>query len=85
VELARIGVPMKEIGFSWNLGVNLNLQLLHDLDFETYNDHRMAMAEVVLAIPHKTININNPEVVSKSYPAFWEDLQKLGFAVEKVA
>jgi 3-phosphoshikimate 1-carboxyvinyltransferase len=83
-ELARIGVAMKEIGFSWNLGVNLNLQLLHDLDFETYNDHRMAMAEVVLAIPYKTITINNPEVVAKSYPGFWEDLKQLGFAVESV-
>jgi 3-phosphoshikimate 1-carboxyvinyltransferase len=83
-ELARIGVPMKEIGFSWNLGVNLNLQLLHDLDFDTYNDHRMAMAEVVLAIPYKTITINNPDVVRKSYPGFWDDLKQLGFGVEGV-
>ena len=45
---------------------------------DTYNDHRMAMAfaPLGLIVP---ININNPKVVSKSYPDFWADLQKIGF------
>ena len=45
---------------------------------DTYNDHRMAMAfaPLGLIVP---ININNPKVVSKSYPDFWDDLQKIGF------
>ena len=45
---------------------------------DTYNDHRMAMsfAPLGLRVP---ININNPKVVSKSYPDFWDDLQKIGF------
>lgn len=44
----------------------------------TYHDHRMAMAFAMLAIKTKAIEIQNPEVVSKSYPAFWEELKKVG-------
>jgi 3-phosphoshikimate 1-carboxyvinyltransferase len=82
-ELARIGTPLKEFGLAWNLGINLNLQLLHDLDFETHNDHRMAMSLTPLAIPYRSIIINNPEVVRKSYPVFWDDIQQLGFSIER--
>ena len=45
---------------------------------DTYNDHRMAMAFAPLGL-RVPININNPKVVSKSYPDFWDDLQKIGF------
>lgn len=51
--------------------------------FETYDDHRMAMSLAPLAILHPII-IKNPEVVNKSYPAFWKDLISIGFIVEKV-
>lgn len=48
----------------------------------TYQDHRMAMAFAPLAI--KTpITIQNAEVVSKSYPAFWEDLKSFGFQISE--
>jgi 3-phosphoshikimate 1-carboxyvinyltransferase len=48
----------------------------------TYNDHRMAMAFAPLAL--KTdINIQNAEVVSKSYPNFWNDLKLLGFEISE--
>lgn len=47
---------------------------------ETYQDHRMAMAFAPLAITFP-LAINNPEVVSKSYPDFWKDIQKLGFEI----
>lgn len=46
----------------------------------TYQDHRMAMAFAPLAL--KTpITIQNAEVVSKSYPTFWEDLKSIGFQI----
>lgn len=48
---------------------------------DTYEDHRMAMAFAPLAIKLGKIEINNPQVVSKSYPGFWDDLQKAGFNV----
>jgi len=51
--------------------------------FDTYEDHRMAMAFAPLALLFP-IEINKPEVVTKSYPAFWEDLKKLGFEIEDV-
>ncbi len=48
---------------------------------QTYHDHRMAMAFAMLAIKTKAIEIQNPEVVSKSYPAFWEELEKVGMEI----
>ena len=43
----------------------------------TYDDHRMAMAFAPTALCHEGLTIENPEVVSKSYPGFWEDLKQL--------
>ena len=52
---------------------------------KTYEDHRMAMAFAPAALVRQHgITIANPEVVSKSYPYYWEDLQKAGFSIEKV-
>jgi 3-phosphoshikimate 1-carboxyvinyltransferase len=48
---------------------------------DTYDDHRMAMALAPASIVYKSVLVNNPEVVSKSYPNFWEDLRKVGFQV----
>ena len=48
--------------------------------FDTYEDHRMAMAFAPLAMSGP-IRMNEPEVVVKSYPEFWDDLQKVGFSV----
>lgn len=48
----------------------------------TYNDHRMAMSFAPLAIKFPQIKLQNPEVVDKSYPAFWDDLQQAGFSVD---
>lgn len=46
---------------------------------DTYDDHRMAMAFAIagLATPQGTVTINDPGCVNKTYPAFWDDLQKL--------
>lgn len=51
--------------------------------FKTYEDHRMAMAFAPLAIFGKIL-IEDPFVVEKSYPEFWNDLSKIGFLVKKV-
>lgn len=52
-------------------------------DFDTYKDHRMAMAFAPLGMLFPVI-INEPDVVSKSYPDFWDDLSKLDFEIETV-
>lgn len=48
---------------------------------DTYEDHRMAMSFAPLAIRLGRIGINHPEVVSKSYPHYWNDLRKAGFYI----
>ena len=48
---------------------------------DTYEDHRMAMAFAPLAMKTGGIKINNPQVVSKSYPEYWSDLQSCGFTL----
>ena len=50
---------------------------------DTYEDHRMAMAFAPAALKLKNIRINNPQVVSKSYPGFWNDLKKAGFIISE--
>jgi 3-phosphoshikimate 1-carboxyvinyltransferase len=51
---------------------------------ETYHDHRMAMAFAPLAIPFGALSVNDPMVVTKSYPGYWTDLEKAGFSVKSV-
>ena len=48
---------------------------------DTYEDHRMAMAFAPAAIKTRKLLINNPHVVTKSYPHFWADLKKAGFHI----
>ena len=48
----------------------------------TYQDHRMAMAFAPLALK-VPITIENAEVVSKSYPTFWDDLKSFGFQISE--
>ena len=50
--------------------------------FDTYEDHRMAMAFAPLALQHP-VRVKEPEVVVKSYPDFWRDLESLGFQIDR--
>lgn len=47
----------------------------------TYEDHRMAMAFAPACIALPQIRIDEPQVVSKSYPGYWEDLKQAGFTI----
>ncbi|WP_291584195.1 3-phosphoshikimate 1-carboxyvinyltransferase [Bacteroides sp.] len=49
---------------------------------QTYEDHRMAMAFAPAALRFPEMRIAEPQVVSKSYPAYWENLQQAGFQIE---
>lgn len=51
---------------------------------DTYEDHRMALAFAPAACRFPGLRINNPGVVSKSYPHYWDDLRKAGFNIEEV-
>ena len=48
---------------------------------DTYEDHRMAMAFAPLSMVFPGLRINEPQVVSKSYPHFWADLRHAGFII----
>lgn len=50
---------------------------------DTYDDHRMAMSFAPGAIANQSIIINDPNVVFKSYPKFWEDVKHAGFVIEE--
>lgn len=97
-ETDRIAALMKELGKIVRLEEKdnellwegfYNIDDLKDLpkevfEFDTYEDHRMAMALAPVCLrTGGQIQINNPEVVSKSYPSFWNDLSKVGFKLCK--
>ena len=76
VELEKLGAIISitndslELRFSGVINQNISI--------DTYNDHRMAMAFAPLGIKVPIV-INNSEVVSKSYPGFWEDFKSIDF------
>lgn len=49
---------------------------------DTYNDHRMALSFAPFAMKSGSLIINNPQVVTKSYPHFWKSLTDAGFSIE---
>ncbi len=63
-------------------GIDKNLDSKTPPTVSTYKDHRMAMAFAPLSLIYGSLKMENKEVVAKSYPAFWDDLIKLGFAVK---
>ena len=81
-EMLKLGYVVHDVNDSelyWN-GEKLN----HGDDavaIDTYEDHRMAMAFAPAAFRLDSLRINNPQVVSKSYPSFWEDLRKAQFVI----
>lgn len=50
---------------------------------DTYEDHRMAMAFAPGALRLSDVRINHPEVVSKSYPDYWQHLRQVGFVIKE--
>ena len=82
IELTKLGANISVTNDSLTLVATKEIN--SNITIATYNDHRMAMAFAPLAF-RVPIFIENAEVVSKSYPDFWEDLKSLGFAMEEIA
>ena len=80
-ELSKLGALISVTNESLTLAPSTNI--ISNETIATYNDHRMAMAFAPLALK-TNINIENAEVVSKSYPDFWNDLKKLGFEISEI-
>jgi 3-phosphoshikimate 1-carboxyvinyltransferase len=80
-ELTKLGATISITNNSLTLETSENIN--SNVCISTYQDHRMAMAFAPLALKVPII-IENAEVVSKSYPAFWEDVKQIGFTIEKI-
>ena len=80
IELTKLGAAISVTNDSLTLLPSSTIN--HNIAISTYNDHRMAMAFAPLALKVPII-IENTEVVSKSYPDFWEDLKNLGFEISE--
>jgi 3-phosphoshikimate 1-carboxyvinyltransferase len=78
-ELSKLGADIEVTNNSLHLKPRRG-SIVPNVAIDTYHDHRMAMAfaPLGLLVP---ITINDPEVVSKSYPGFWSDLENLGFVL----
>ncbi|WP_405413237.1 3-phosphoshikimate 1-carboxyvinyltransferase [Maribacter sp. Asnod1-A12] len=74
---ANISVTDKTLTIVPSTEINANVAI------DTYNDHRMAMAFAPLAMK-TTLFVNDAEVVSKSYPDFWNDLKQLDFGIKEL-
>jgi 3-phosphoshikimate 1-carboxyvinyltransferase len=80
-ELAKIGAELHEPSTGrWTLAPGRIESLTKPI--ETYHDHRMAMGFAPWATMTQ-VSIEHPEVVNKSYPGFWGDLQTVGFVLER--
>lgn len=80
-ELAKIGVKLIEKGQLYKLDCSEKF-IPQNIFIHTYDDHRMAMAFAPLALIIPEVEVEDYRVVEKSYPAFWDDLQKVGFGVK---
>ena len=78
IELSKLGANISVTNDSLTLVASEKIN--PNIKIATYNDHRMAMAFAPLALKVPII-IENAEVVTKSYPDFWEDMKKLGFEI----
>ena len=80
-EMRKLGYVVRETAageLSWD---GERCQQADDLVIKTYEDHRMAMAFAPAATVFPGLKIDQPQVVSKSYPHFWDELRRAGFTI----
>lgn len=83
-EMAKLGYVIEESEDSileWN-GKRCESDFSSGID--TYEDHRMAMAFAPTVLKTGHLVINNPHVVSKSYPHYWDNLLTAGFGIKEI-
>lgn len=80
-ELSKLGAKIAVTNNSLTLHAGTTIK--EDVSIDTYNDHRMAMAFAPLALKTRLF-VNDAEVVSKSYPDFWSDMELLQIEVTEL-
>ncbi|MEN8116741.1 MAG: 3-phosphoshikimate 1-carboxyvinyltransferase [Bacteroidota bacterium] len=84
-ELAKFGAKLTEPEhgeLAWDGKIDSTRKEKNPV-IKTYHDHRMALAFTPMTLSDLKIQIDNPMVVTKSYPGFWDDLKMIGFEVNK--
>lgn len=79
VELKKVDVVLDEPEKGILQLKNQKMTINKSISFHAYDDHRMAMSLAPLAICIKEIEINQKEVVKKSFPHYWDEINKIGF------
>jgi 3-phosphoshikimate 1-carboxyvinyltransferase len=85
-EIAKFGAVLTEPDpgeLAWD-GSFDNSLIQNPPQIDTYHDHRMALSFAPAAISQQKIIINDPMVITKSYPAFYNDLRNTGFVINEV-
>ncbi|MCM4170211.1 3-phosphoshikimate 1-carboxyvinyltransferase [Arenibacter sp. TNZ] len=81
IELTKLGAPISVTDRT--LTLEASKEIKKEIAIDTYNDHRMAMAFAPLALK-TSLFVNDAEVVSKSYPDFWKDMENLKIKVQTI-
>ena len=85
VELGKLGADLyepKHGELAWDRGLDKS-KFNSTVAIDTYHDHRMALAFAPVALVNGSIRINDPMVVTKSYPEYWQDLQRVGVLISE--
>lgn len=83
-EMRKLGYVLRDANDSELMWDGERCEPSLEQGIDTYEDHRMALAFAPYVQKQDGLLINNPHVVTKSYPHFWDDLSRAGFGVEKV-
>lgn len=83
-EARKLGYVLHDVDDSQLIWDGERCQPQPDAAIDTYEDHRMALAFAPLAFVMPELRINNPHVVTKSYPHYWADLRNAGFTITEV-
>ncbi|HAJ99381.1 MAG TPA: 3-phosphoshikimate 1-carboxyvinyltransferase [Bacteroidales bacterium] len=82
-ELRKLGYALSQSDEgAWQLRKSAQISMERVPVFQSYEDHRMAMACAPLALCTGKVLIEDPEVVVKSYPKFWENMANIGFTID---
>ena len=77
-EVKKFGINLEVSSDSITYKQKTETKQLNNDSIATYSDHRMAMAFAPLCLIYDTLLIEDSNVVSKSYPTFWEDVKSIG-------
>ena len=81
-EMRKLGYVLKSVNDSELIWDGERCEPNMEAGIDTYEDHRMALAFAPAACVFDDVCINNPQVVTKSYPNYWEDISSCGFEVK---